>query len=113
MKIKICAASELSENKSIKFIIPGNKFDRDGFVIHKDGKLHAYYNECPHIGIALDWNDNDFFSLDLKSLVCKNHGAEFVPQSGKCTAGPCVGANLKPIDVMIENNEVFAITVDS
>lgn len=109
MKIKLCIADELKENQSIKFIIPGEKFDRDGFAVKKNGAVFAYYNECPHIGIALDWDDNDFFSLDNKKLMCKNHGAEFTPHEGLCTAGPCVGAGLKQIDVTIDNGVLHAV----
>jgi len=108
VKIKICNKSDIQNNKSVKFTIPGKKFDRDGFLIMVKDELHAYYNECPHIGLTLDWEDNDFFSLDFSRLVCKNHGAVFQPETGSCNQGPCEGAALKQIDVIVENDIVYA-----
>lgn len=111
MKIQICKLDELSENQSIKFIVPEPKYDREAFAFMRNNEIYAYYNECPHIGIALDWDDNDFFSVDHAKLVCKNHGAEFAPDSGHCSNGPCVDTHLKPINVEISNDVVFAVFI--
>lgn len=108
MRIKICKTSDLNNNKSIRFVIPGERFDRDGVLIKNNNEIFAYYNECPHIGVTLDFDDNDFFSLDFTKLVCKNHGAEFTPDSGECTLGPCVGTFLRKINVVIEEETIFA-----
>lgn len=108
MKIKICATTDIVNNQSVKFDIPDEKFDREAFLIKRNDELLAYYNECPHIGIALDWDDNDFFNTDCSHLVCKNHGAEFVSETGDCVSGPCVGTTLKTISIKIEDNIIFA-----
>lgn len=108
MEIIVCNTSDLQNNQSYKFTIPCEKFDREGFVIQREGQIFAYYNECPHIGIALDWDDNDFFLQDFSKLVCKNHGAEFVPESGACTVGPCQGTALKSIPVVIKDDQIIA-----
>ncbi len=105
MRLSICKISDLGENQSVKFKIPLEKFDREGLAVNRGGTFFAYYNECPHIGLPLDWDDNDFFSLDMTSLVCKNHGAFFTPESGECTAGPCRDKGLKPIAVLVEIKE--------
>lgn len=108
MRIKVCPALDLPNNQSCKFTIPGEKFDREGFVIRHQNTFRAYYNECPHVGLPLDWGDNDFFAADFGQLKCKNHGAEFLPDSGACVAGPCTGAWLKPIVVVEEGETVHA-----
>lgn len=107
--IKICPDDAIKDNQSVKFTIPTAKFDREGMLVRQDGRYHAYYNECAHIALPLDWGDNDFFSLDFKRLVCKNHGAEFEPTTGLCIAGPCTGASLKRIEVVVQDRVVFAI----
>jgi len=107
MKIKVCPAVDIQNNQSIKFTVPGEKYDREGFLIKFKDKLKAFFNECPHIGLALDWDDNDFFSNDLTKLVCKNHGAEFNPHDGDCTAGPCTGVGLKPINVSENEGDIY------
>ena len=108
-KLKICAAGDLRDNQSIKFTISAEPDPREGFLIRHEGKLTAYYNECAHISLPLDWGDNDFFSLDFRTLVCKNHGAEFQPESGLCVAGPCKGAALKKIEIIEKDGTIFAL----
>ncbi|MCP5463899.1 MAG: Rieske (2Fe-2S) protein [Deltaproteobacteria bacterium] len=108
MKISICKDEELQNNQSKKFTIEEPRFDREAFVFKKDNTLYAYYNECPHIGLALDFDDNDFFSEDQTKLVCKNHGAEFNPCDGLCTMGPCADTSLKAISVAIEDGVIVA-----
>lgn len=107
-EIRIGTSAELKENSSLKFVIPTPKYDREGFAIRRQGRIYAYYNECAHISLPLDWNDGDFFSADHEYLVCKNHGAEFIPESGECTLGPCRGASLKPIPIIERGGDLFA-----
>ena len=108
-KQKICTAQDLGDNQSFKFAIPAEPDPREGFLIRHEGKLKAYYNECSHISLPLDWGDNDFFALDFTTLVCKNHGAEYQPESGLCVAGPCKGAALKKIEIVEEDGAIFAL----
>jgi nitrite reductase/ring-hydroxylating ferredoxin subunit len=61
------------------------------------------------VGLSLDWEDNDFFSADFTHLVCKNHGAQFLPGDGTCVAGPCAGIGLKSIQVVVEKNTLYTL----
>ena len=105
-KLRICHFRELDENSSRKFQIPEN---REGFAIRYQGRVFAYFNECAHISLPLDWDDNDFFSHDFAFLACKNHGAMFSPDTGKCITGPCPGASLKKIETIEEDGILFGI----
>ena len=40
-------------------------------------------------------------------IVCTNHGAMFEADTGRCTHGPCEGAYLNPLDVRVEDGEVY------
>lgn len=111
-EILIGDAAALVENASIKFVIPTHKYDREGLAVRRGGKVFAYYNECAHIPLPLDWGDGDFFSKDFSRLVCKNHGAEFVPETGECTLGPCTGAELKKIPVILKDGKLYALVED-
>lgn len=108
MDLKICSDSDIKEGQTIKFEIQSGSAPRDGVLLRKNGELKAFYNECPHIGLALDWDDNDFFSSDGSQLVCKNHGATFDPSTGDCLQGPCQGIGLKPIEIEVLGNLIFA-----
>ncbi len=104
---KVAQFDTIKENETVKFILKEAKADREGFLIKKNNKIFAYYNECPHLGIALDWDDNDFLSHDQNAFVCKNHSAYFNISTGECFAGVCVKTALKPLKVQLENNEIF------
>lgn len=108
-KLKICSVAELPENAARKFAIPDPTGEREGFVFRRGDAIFAYFNECAHISLPLDWGDGDFFSEDFTAIVCKNHGATYIPQNGTCTAGPCTGAALKPIQTTEEDGVLYAV----
>lgn len=107
-RFPICTVTELDTSQAVKFAIPDAHGNREGFAFRLQGRILAYYNECAHVGLPLDWDDADFFSADHSLLICKNHGAAFAPADGHCTAGPCVGAGLKPIHVSEEAGVLYA-----
>ena len=49
----------------------------------------------------------NFFDGGEKNFICQTHGATYEPLTGKCIAGPCVGASLKPLKVEVVGNEVL------
>jgi len=86
------------------------KRDRpEGFLLATRAGVRAYVNVCPHVPIPLDRDDADLFSHDGETLVCHNHGALFLPETGLCIAGPCRGESLTPIPVRADG-EGWAVT---
>jgi nitrite reductase/ring-hydroxylating ferredoxin subunit len=55
--------------------------------------------------VDLDLGFGDFYAEDLDRIVCKNHGALFIPQTGECSAGPCAGMFLERFEVVLEGND--------
>jgi len=78
-----------------------------GFVIEFDGRVFAYENRCPHLGVELDWMPGVFFDAAQEYLLCSTHGARFKPDTGKCVSGPCVGQSLTEIAIVEEKGELF------
>lgn len=98
---------ELTPGMTKKFTLSGGKSAVDGMLLNYQGCLYAYRNRCPHIGISLDWVDNQFFTIDGRYLMCANHGAVFEPATGECIWGPCVGAALQIVPLEIEDGKIF------
>lgn len=69
------------------------------FIVNHEGRHHAYVNRCPHAGTPLDLWPNEFLTEDGRHLICATHGAVFVPDTGLCIDGPCLGAALEGLDV--------------
>ena len=66
------------------------------FAVKKDGQLFVYINSCPHIGIPLEFQPDEFLDMEKRFIQCANHGALFEIETGDCIAGPCAGQCLDP-----------------
>lgn len=78
-------------------------------IFHRQGKLTAWQNACPHQGRALNWAPDKFLFSEDDLLVCCHHGATFDLTDGRCTDGPCKGAQLKPVEVSVRDGEVCLV----
>jgi nitrite reductase/ring-hydroxylating ferredoxin subunit len=99
---------ELAHGASKKFTIRSGGRELEALLVNYGGTLFAYRNRCPHVGITLDWIDNQFFSVDRRYLMCANHGAVFEPKTGECIWGPCAGLSLQSLSLELEGEKVFA-----
>ncbi len=103
----LCRLDELSDPGS-----RGVSFERDGetrsaFVVLRDGQVFAYENACPHTGAPLDWVEHQFLDADGALIQCAVHDARFHIETGRCLAGPCPGAFLTPLGVVVEQEAVW------
>jgi len=85
---------------------------RQGFLARLEDGWVAYENRCRHLPISLDMDDNQFFTRDKAYFFCQSHGALYEPQTGKCVQGPCAGAALKPIPLIIQEHQIGIETED-
>ena len=104
---RLISLSDLQEKKSFKFTYRQEGIQREGFVAIFQGQVVAYENVCRHVPITLDYGDGRFFNSDQTHFVCQTHGATYEPLTGKCIAGPCVGAFLKTLGVEIFQGDVW------
>lgn len=107
-RILVGEIGELAHRASKKFTLHCGEHPLEAMLINVDGDLYAYLNRCRHIGISLDWVDNQFFTEDKRYLICANHGATYEPRTGECIWGPCVGASLQSVPLEIEGKKIFA-----
>lgn len=90
----------------------GFEFGEDSLVaVRRDGQVHVYVNWCPHLGIELNYQPDEFFDLDRRYLQCANHGALFDVDSGLCVLGPCKGNSLKKVESAVVDGVVIVVSV--
>ena len=94
---------DIPENGSKGFRCGNDKY----FAVKKSGKIFVYQNSCPHIGIPLEWVEDQFLDSSNSMIQCANHGALFVIENGKCVSGPCTGQKLKSIPFDIVDDIIF------
>lgn len=97
----LCTLDNLPEGSSKGF--ESNKV----FAVNYFGTIYVYRNNCPHLGIPLEWNENQFLDSSDSMIQCANHGALFVISSGQCVAGPCIGQSLQIIPHQIINDGIW------
>ena len=77
------------------------------FLININNNFFAYENRCPHTGVTLNWQPDQFFDIENHFIQCSTHGALFRFDDGYCVRGPCVGAKLKSLPLKIDDGEVY------
>lgn len=75
--------------------------------IGAEGELRAYYNQCAHMQLELDWSPGLFFDNENRYLMCATHGALFDPDTGWCLSGPCAGDALVALPVTVRAGRVL------
>lgn len=76
-------------------------------VVRRGNEVFVYRNRCPHTGVNLEWQPDQFFDLSEAFLQCATHGALFRPEDGYCLRGPCAGDSLKSLPVRVVGGEVL------
>lgn len=99
----LCYLTEIPDGAARGFEAGGRAL----FVVRLGWTVQAYENRCPHVGLPLDWQPDQFLSRDGLYLQCANHGALFEKASGFCVYGPCAGQRLNPVAVTVENGRVI------
>ncbi len=100
---KLCDLDAIQEDQSKGFEIDGVSL----FAVRKDGQVHVYQNQCPHLSIPLEFMPDQFLDSENYFIQCSTHGALFEVESGNCVSGPCVGDKLTPIECSVDNNQIL------
>jgi len=99
----LCELTDLADPGSKGFVCAGQKL----FAVRRGAKVYVYHNTCPHLGIPLEWVEDQFLDFSQSMIQCANHSALFVIENGKCVAGPCSGQKLHAIGNRIAAGKVF------
>jgi len=78
-----------------RFTFDEDGIQKSGFVIFFDNAYYVYRNECQHLPVELDWQENEFLDDENNFIICATHGAIYEPSTGYCVNGPCQGSFLK------------------
>lgn len=104
----LCPASAIPDPGSKSFSLQSNNDVVDIFVVHKDGEFHAFINRCPHTGVTLEWQEDQFLDRDQAYIQCASHDALFDIDTGLCIHGPCTGDSLAPVKIEIDGDILLA-----
>lgn len=105
--LRLCRleAIEDGEGKSLELhdtAPDGTKSVRELFVLREGTRVRGYLNACPHLGVPLEMVPDRFMNAAGTHVICRTHGALFVPETGYCVSGPCAGQSLTPVAVDLD-----------
>lgn len=109
--IPLCAADEIAEGASGGFD-PDDDGQDSIFVVRTAGTIRAWRDACPHAGVSMALRKDIYLNAQATRIVCHAHGAEFLPDSGLCVQGPCVGRRLTAVAVEINDRGELCARLD-
>jgi nitrite reductase/ring-hydroxylating ferredoxin subunit len=102
----VCKIEEIDENGKEIRLMAGQVPSYVMLFLHA-GTIRAYFNACPHQGRPLNWGPDQFLFSPERHLVCAQHGATFLLESGECISGPCRGARLRRLAIRLKGDSVW------
>lgn len=105
----LCSFDAIDEGDSKGFSSPLGPI----FAVKKKQKLYLYANNCPHMGITLEWEADRFLDSSKQLIQCATHGAQFLIENGNCIYGPCKGQKLRPIPYELDANNNVCLLVNA
>ena len=105
--ILLTGTDSIPAGSAQEFAVDTNNGLLEIFIVNDNQQMYAYKNQCPHTGVNLNWQPNQFFDIDNRFLQCSTHGALFRTNDGYCVRGPCAGASLVSIPLKIENGSIY------
>jgi nitrite reductase/ring-hydroxylating ferredoxin subunit len=110
-KIYLCQTGELEEYQTREFTVEIGEDSLNFFLLKQDGAVRAFLNFCPHLGIPLNWQPDEFMSMEGTHIQCSTHGALFQLEDGYCFSGPCRGESLTPLNIDInDSDEIYLVS---
>jgi nitrite reductase/ring-hydroxylating ferredoxin subunit len=109
----IVAAEEVPDDSTYLFRVRAvdSEEEREAILVRMDGSTVCWLNYCQHMThIKLDKGSGA--TLRNGEVLCRNHGAMFETDTGRCTYGPCEGAYLEAVSVEVSDGTVHLADAD-
>ena len=102
---QLCHINDINDGQSKGFEIDGEFI----FAVKKGQDIFVYKNACPHLGIQLEWQPDQFLDDQNQFIQCSMHGALFNIHNGECIFGPCQGDSLISLETTIIDDKLCIV----
>jgi len=112
LRVPAGSLSELGavEVRAVRLLPTPDGMRREVLVLRDaEGEVRAYRNLCKHLPILLDAGSRKYLSADGRELLCNTHGARYRREDGLCVHGPCKGASLDAVPVVVEGDALLVL----
>ncbi len=105
--VRIADLGDVPDDTTLLFTVRDvDEESKEAILVRLNGTVAAWLNYCQHFthirldkGAGAEMRDGE--------IICTNHGAYFESDTGLCTFGPCEGAYLTEIDVIVSDGSVY------
>ncbi|QHL89858.1 Rieske 2Fe-2S domain-containing protein [Sphingomonas changnyeongensis] len=94
--IAVAALGDLADPGARAIVIEIGARRFHGFLVRRGGAVSGFVDRCPHMGLPLAQQLDQYLTPAGDLVACSWHGALFRPDDGACVAGPCAGQGLTP-----------------
>jgi nitrite reductase/ring-hydroxylating ferredoxin subunit len=98
---RLCALEDILDGKGRVFTWGSGKNAFGMIVLRRGDAVSAFVNICPHFRIPLDGLGR--LTTFREFVLCSHHYAAFRSEDGYCVEGPCEGASLDSMPVVVEH----------
>ena len=71
----LCNNDDLNDHQPRSFSVETDQGTVELLLLKQQDTVRAYLNHCPHLGIPLNWQPDEFLSIDGAHIQCSTHGA--------------------------------------
>ena len=103
--IFLCLSEALREGTARGFEHNGVRV----LAVRREGQVYVYRNRCPHRGVPLEWQPDQFLDPSASLIQCATHAALFLIETGECVAGPCAGQSLTALESREDTQGIWVI----
>jgi nitrite reductase/ring-hydroxylating ferredoxin subunit len=99
----------IGDGRARNFVLQVRAGRFHGFVVRQGTAVHGYVDRCPHAGVPMAQQLDNYLTPGGDLIVCSWHGALFRIGDGLCIGGPCVGQRLTPWPVAVSDGEIVTV----
>lgn len=104
--VKLGPLDLIADGRARNFVLQLRAGRFHGFVVRQGGAVRGYVDRCPHAGVPLTQQLDDYLTPGGDLIACSWHGALFRIEDGVCVGGPCVGQQLTGWPVTVSDGQI-------
>lgn len=93
----LCAVDEVPDGGGREVAFGDGRDAYRILLLRRGDEVWGYRNVCPHFSIPLNYEPQEFITMDARTVACSHHGSIFRFEDGSCLDGPCTGAGLEAL----------------
>lgn len=105
--IRLCALEEIADPGARSLVLQIGEQRFHGFVVRHGVEVFGYADQCPHMGLPLAQQLDEYLTPEGTYIACSWHGALFRIEDGGCVGGPCSGAHLAKWAISNRNGQIY------